>query len=487
MSTVQQPKTETDTSLADPRTEILKRRTLSLSIVEGCAWAVMWGFGETFVGPFAVFLKANDFTMSLLATLPLLLGALAQIAGGYLVEYLGRRRSVMVATALFQAIGYIPIFWLPFFFPGHGTRIVVSLATFMLVSNNMGAPGFNSIMGDLVPAESRGRYFGKRNSLIMLTMLVTMLVAGRIVSFFDSRGENWLGFGLVFSIAMVARACSALLLSRYYEPPFHPSTEEGYSFVSFLRNAHRTNLGRFTLAMALMAGATNVSAPFFTQYMLRDMHWTKYQFATSTAVSLLSQFVFMRWWGRISDRHGSHAVVRVCCLLIPVGPLLWALTRDYHLILVVQALSGLSWAGFSLASSNFLYDSVPANQRHRVFGYYTLINGLAVLLGGSVVGAWCATNLPSSYSYGAVRVEFLSSLPAVFIVSSLLRILVGILMFPLFKEVRRTTEPITSRQILWRLTTGEPIMDRLNELNEFMENLPRPFRALSDSKNDAKH
>jgi hypothetical protein len=40
-----------------PSTAARINRTLSLSIVEGCAWAVMWGFGESFVVPFAVFLK----------------------------------------------------------------------------------------------------------------------------------------------------------------------------------------------------------------------------------------------------------------------------------------------------------------------------------------------------------------------------------------------------------------------------------------------
>ena len=470
--------TEPQTQPGDPQAGILARRTLKLSIVEGCAWAVMWGFGESFIGPFAVFLKANDFAMSLLATLPILLGALAQIAGGYLVERLGRRRSVMVTTAVIQCLGFLPLFWLPYLFPGQGARIVITVATCMLVSANIGIPGFSSLMGDLIPAERRGHYFSKRSALIMLSMLLTMMIAGKIVSVFETCGETWLGFGIIFAVALVARAYSSVLQARYYEPPFRPSSQERYSFMDFVRTAHRTNLGRFTLCMAIMSCANNVSAPFFTQYMIRDLHWTKNQFAMSTAVSLLAQFIFIRWWGRISDRHGNQIVIRVCSLLIPVAPILWALTENYNLILFAQVLSGIAWAGFNLASSNFLYDSVPPNQRHRVFGYYTLINGVFILLGGSVVGAWCATYLPASYQFQGMQLVFPSSLPAVFIVSSLLRLLVLILMFPLFKEVRRAAEPITSREILWRLTTGEPIMDRLTELREY---LPRPFRNDGDN------
>lgn len=467
----------TDYCRPDVALETLKNRTLKLSLVEGCAWAVMSGFGEQFIGPFAVFLKANDFLMSLLITLPILLGALAQVAGGYLVERLGHRKPVCVITAAVQAFGYLLLFWLPYLFPYKGAQIAITLATLMIISNNMGVPGFNSMMGDLIPPETRGRYFSKRSALIILTMLLSMLASGRVVSFFECRGHIWLGFWLVFTLAFVMRSYSAFLLTRYYDPPFNPSTKTTITLMEFLRKAHRTNLGRFTLVMAIMSGATNIASPFFTQYMLRDMHWTKDQFAICTAVMLLTQFLFIRWWGHISDRHGNLVVIRTCCLIIPVAPLLWAFSTDFHAILGAQVVSGIAWAGFNLSVSNFLYDAIPANERHRLFSYYAVINGICILLGGSVAGAWLAANMPSSYHFGGLHLAFLSSLPVVFIVSSLIRILVGVILFPLFKEVRRT-EPITSGQILWRLSTGEPLM---NQITNLLEILPKPFKSDVDS------
>jgi MFS family permease len=193
--------------------------------------------------------------------------------------------------------------------------------------------------------------------------------------------------------------------------------------------------------MTIMTCASTISAPFFTQYMIRDLHWAKDQFAASTAVLLLSQFVFIRWWGRICDRHGNRATILATSLILPILPLLWVVTQDYRLILGIQFLSGMAWSGFNLASSNFIYDSIPADRRHRIFGYYNVVNGMFTLVGGSVIGAWCA--------------------------------LVGILLLPHFKEVR-VAEPITSRQILWRISTGEPIFNRITEI---MDSLPSPFRS----------
>jgi MFS family permease len=462
-----------------PTQSALTHQTLSLAIMEGCAWAVMWGFGESFVGPFAVFLKANDFLMSLLCTLPIILGAVAQLIGATLIERLGRRRPLMALTSGIHALGYIPVFWLPFFFPEHGAAIAVWLSTFLIIICHLGVPGFNSMMGDLVPEAERGRYFGKRMGIMMLVMLASMMAAGRVVTFFEHQNQIWLGFGIIFSVAILARAYSTLLLTRYYEPPFRPSSSgTSLSFMEFLRQVPRTNFGRFTLGMAVMTGASNISAPFFTQYMIRDLQWTKDQFALCTAVLLLSQFIFIRWWGHICDKHGNRATILATSIILPVLPLLWTVTQSYTLILGIQVLSGIAWSGFNLATTNFIYDSIPSDRRHRVFGYYNVINGIFTLVGGSVVGAWCALNMPSSFSFGGVHIIFLSSLPAVFIVSGLLRALVGILLLPQFKEVRKT-EPISSRQILWRISTGEPVFNRITEI---MDTLHSPFRPTGGNK-----
>ena len=71
--------------------------------------------------------------------------------------------------------------------------------------------------------------------------------------------------------------------------------------------------------------------------------------------------------------------------------------------------------------------------------------------------------MPSSFQLGGLHIEFLSSLPAVFCVSGLLCALTGILLLPGFKEVR-PAEPITFRQILWRILTGEPLYSRITEI-----------------------
>lgn len=447
--------------------EAAKARTLKLSVREGMAWSLMWGFGECYVAPFALFLSAGNTAMALLSTLPSILGALAQIAGASLTERLGRRRPIMVACTAFHSLCYLPLFVLPLLFPSLAVPLVVVIFTLMITVNNISAPAWNSLMGDIIPEETRGRYMASRVQYMNLAMLLAMIAAAAGLSGFEAHGRTWIGYGCFFLLAMVARGSSAVLLSRHYDPPYHARPDAYFSFLDFIRRLPQSNFARFTLTVALMNGSTMVAAPFFIVYMFRDLHWTYLQWMVSTALFMATQILVYPWWGAICDRHGGRVVMRATSLMIPLIPLPWVFVTNYWILLSLQVLSGLAWSGFTLASTNFIFDAVTPEKRARVTSYYSVVNGVFCVLGGSVIGATLADHLPAAYRLGPFHVTFLSSLPAVFLISCLLRAGVTILLMAMFKEVRKT-EPISSRVLLWRITSGEPILEPLGQLFDWV-------------------
>ena len=94
-----------------------QQRTLRLSIREGLIWSVMWGFGEAYIQPFAIFLKAGPTILALLGNLPAFLGAAGQILGTMLMERWGRRRQILVSTITIQGLMFLPLYFLPLLFP----------------------------------------------------------------------------------------------------------------------------------------------------------------------------------------------------------------------------------------------------------------------------------------------------------------------------------------------------------------------------------
>jgi hypothetical protein len=79
-----------------------------------------------------------------------------------------------------------------------------------------------------------------------------------------------------------------------------------------------------------------------------------------------------------------------------------------------------------------------------------------------LIGAPLAERAPSHFRLGAMEISLRSPLLVVFAVSILARIIAARVMLPQFKEVR-SAEPISTRRILWRLGTGQPLFAQAGE------------------------
>lgn len=469
----------TITAPADTDVPDLCKRTQTLSLWEGGLWAVMWGLGESYIAPFALFLGASNFVMAFVGTGPVLITALAQLAGAVLPERLGSRKPIILSGMAAQSFLYLPIFILPVMLPAIGMAALIVCVVLYFLFFGMSVPPWMSMMDDVVDPAERGRYFSGRTRIAMFTMTSALALAGIIANSWKAVGHTVVGFGFLFCTASLARFTSMIFMKHHYDAPIerHPA-EEPFSLWDFLRGSKKSNFTKFTFTIALMNGTTNIAGPFFAVYMLRDLQWTYLQFTFNMLVFLISQMLFVRWWGTIGDRHGNRAVLVATSCILPLLPLMWVFSTRYVVLLFAQMVSGATWSGFNLAASNFIYDSVPQSRRARAFSYYSLINGCFSVVGGMLIGATIAEHAPASLDIGLMHITLRSSLPVVFVVSGLLRAVAAAIMLPQFSEVREA-EPISTVQILWRLGIGQPLF---GQVGEFMPRL----RSMLPPKNN-KH
>ncbi|MCF7817464.1 MAG: MFS transporter [Kiritimatiellales bacterium] len=435
---------------------------------------MMWGLGESYIGPFALFLGANNFVMAFIGTGPVLITALAQLTGAILLDRSSGRKPIICLGIAGQAFVLLPLFLLPFLLPIGGMAALIICIALYFLSAGISASPWMSLMGDVVDPAERGRYFANRTRIMMYTMISFMLLAGIITNSWKAVGHTAVGFGFLFCTASLARFASMVFMRHHYDAPLerHP-TEAPFSFWDFLRGAKKSNFTKFTFAIALMNGTTNIAGPFFAVYMLRDLQWTYLQFTANMLTFLISQTLFVRWWGGIGDRHGNRSVLVATGCLLPILPLMWVFSTNYLFLLFAQLVSGATWSGFNLAATNFIYDSVPQVRRARALSYYSIINGCFSVIGGMLIGAFVAEHAPSSIKTGLIHITLSSSLPIVFIVSGLARALAAAIMLPQFSEVREI-EPISTARILWRLGIGQPLFGQVGEFMPRMRTLLPP-------------
>lgn len=422
---------------------------------DGISHAVMLGTGETYLGPFGIFLQASTLQIGMLATLPLLFEAASQWASALALDRFRSRRAVIVVWATVQAALWLPVALLPFLpLPASLTVIIlISLATLSHVATGFIHPVWSSLMGDLVPLAVRGRFFGQRNRLTGISSFISLLAAGGLLHLFKDQGLAAWGFSLVFLTAMLARLESVRWLGRHEDPPYHMQATDAFSFWQFLRRAPQSNFAKFVFFFAIMNFCVSFASPYFALYMLRDLKLSYLQFTSVSAVATLCQFLTFRHWGDISDRFGNKKILNICSWGIGIVPICWFFSSHLAYLCAIQVVAGFVWAGFNLASANFIYDACSPPKRARCVAYRGVVNS-AFVLAGSLAGGLTASHLPATLSLGPLSVPH--SLVLIFVISGLLRLLTAAFMLPRFHEVREV-EKVRSRDLIFRITHIKPI------------------------------
>lgn len=401
------------------------KKSLKYSIYDGAAFAVMDGLTASFLTPFAIALKASVSLIAALTYVPQLVGAFIQLFAARIVEVMHDRRKIIVASSLINAILWIPLLLIPYATPSQKYLIVVYVAVQTLASQ-LANPVWNSLMGDIVPKYERGRFFGLRNKVIEAVSFFAALSAGFILEYF-SPVKPFLGFTILFSLAFIARLFSAAFRSMMHNPSPDMAPSEKFSLFDFVKRMDKTNYGHFVIYIVMFKFAVYIAAPFFAVYMLKDLKLSYLQFTILAAAELIGSFSTLGIWGRIIDKRGTKFALYIAGILTPIVPILWLFSRNFYYLFVIQIISGLSWAGFDLSSSNFIFDAVRPENRVRGIAYYKFFEGIAVFA-GALFGGFLVNKLPSWI--------FISSIPLVFLISGILRLVISLTQLPRLKEAR---------------------------------------------------
>ena len=409
----------------------------------------MMGVGETYLSAFAVFLKASTPQIGLLASLPPLLGSLAQIFSAGLGRLLGRRKPIILAGAGLQAFAWLPIALLPVLFPSSAVPLLITSVVFYQCGAHLAAPQWASLIGDLVPMKRRGRFFARRTGVVSLVTFLSLAVGGLILHASTAAGRTPVGFLVLFGIAMFARGVSTYHLAQMHDPTGHVAALQVPARESWWRQLGKSNFARFSVFYALMQFSVAIASPFFAVYMLRDLQFSYAQFMANTGMSVLVQFLTLSQWGRISDVFGNRRVLSVTGVMLPLMPLLWLVSSNFWYLLVAQMLSGLSWAGFTLGANNFLYDLIAPQKRVTYLAIHNMVASVGVFC-GALLGGYLGIALAGHIDLFGDSIAWSSPLLGVFAISALMRTVVLLALLPKVSEVRRV-RPVSFSGVIFRV------------------------------------
>jgi len=352
----------------------------------------MVGSGEVYFLADAVRLGATALEQALVITLPLCVGTLGPLVSLTLLGRFRRRKAVVVSAATVQALILFSIV----FADATGRlspRVLIGLASAYQVFAQAAGTAWASWYGDLVPARMRGRYFATRNRIAQVATSGSLIVAGLLLQRLEpgsagsvEPGAGGLGYALIFGAAGLFRLVSATLLAVSPEPPAQLLGNRRET-LSFARSDEALPVRRILLFAAALQLTVYMASPYFGPFMLEDLRLSYTEYMAGSVAVVVLKFTSLPTWGRMIDRYGARAAFLLAVVLVALVPLPWLWVRGVAMVIVAQALSGLSWGGHEVSQFSLLLESSHARSRLHVFAMMSVFTGVAQLV-GSLLGGW---------------------------------------------------------------------------------------------------
>ena len=375
---------------------------------DGVFYTVMVALSQEFFQKFAELLGLSGTRIGLAVTVPVFLVAVAQQVSPWAVRRLGSYKRWVVWTAWFQAWSHVPLVGLAWWASdGSAGRVLgesgVTWAFFVLggafwFGALAGGSAWMALVGMLIPKRVEARYFARRQVILNLTLLVSLVAGTESLHWAGGMGEVWVlrVLGGMFLVAGVARGVSAWYLSRYSEPGLaeEPVVVKPWELAGRARGSAG---GRALLFLLGAQAAMSIGYPFFTAYLLKDVGMGAREFGWLLAVFFAGKMAgpeVVRW---AVGRFGLRKTLAATMVWQTAVPLVWVgavvlepvLTEGVELswFVVAQAVSGVGLGAFEICSVLLQLDHVPVRERASVIGQFNLGFHTAGL-GGSLVGGW---------------------------------------------------------------------------------------------------
>jgi len=408
------------------------KKGLYYSVLDGIVWAVMFGLAENYIVPFALVFGASVFQISLIQGFGQLGTGIAQLAGARFLHHFRKRKRLSITCNIIHSLSWVFVFavtvltknpWFVVLFYALGTG-----------ASNFGGPGWLSWMNDLMPGKYRGEYWGLRNRIMGIAQFIAISLAGITLFLAKRFGYEIFAYGLLFIAGFVFRFSSIFFLEKQYEPPMK-ITEESHTFkfTTFLQKLTTTNFGRFVLYIVLISFSANILGSILPAYILKRLQFNYLQFTVVMMIGVIASFIFMTYWGPLSDKYGNYRILVISSFSLPLLALAWVLIRNFYLIILLQIFGGFIWAGVNLATSNFIFDAVRRENISKIMSYFNMLNGLGIFIGsasGGLISDWL---LKHNFEFG-----ILNGFTTVFFISAVLRLIIVAFGRKAFKEVRET-------------------------------------------------
>lgn len=371
--------------LATPPADAVTRRNIRHLYGDIAGFGVLSGTAVAFLSIYATRLGATNLEVSILTAGPALVNLIVTLPAG---QWIAGKRLVPVVfwSSLGQRIIYpllVPIALLlaaPVQLP-----LILLMVALVSIPGTVLAIAFNALFAEAVPESRRGDVVGKRNALMALTMLVSLVLSGQILRLLPLE-QGYLGYAIVFALGALGAAFSSYHLFRIrlaMPEALRPAGASALGKARAVVAPLRTPFGPFVFSLFVFHFAQYLPAALFTLFWVRVVKLSDAQISIINATFYTVMLVASLRLGPLTARYGNRRLVYTGAFLLSSYPLLTGLSRDLSLLLVAAVLGGAVWAVLGGALSNRILERIPTDDRPSHLALYNLALNGAILIGAT--------------------------------------------------------------------------------------------------------
>jgi len=362
------------------------RKNLRNSISDGAAFSIMVGIGETYFPAFVLALGLGEIASGLVASVPILLGAILQLISPWGVSRLGSNRRWVVACVIIQALSFLPLIATALWGP------IPALAVFAIVAVYWGAglgagPAWNTWMETVVPFRVRAPFFAMRTRFGQAGTLVGFLAGGAALQYGKHSGRLLEAFAAIFAVAALCRCWSARFLSRQSESAAVQEVQRNVTLRELWGRIRAGSSERLLLYFLAVQVAVQISGPYFSPFMLGQLKISYLDYVALLATSFVAKIVMLPACGRFATRFGVRKLLWVGGIGIMPCSGLWLYAQGFAQLVAVQFFAGAVWAAYELAMFLLFFEAAPREERTSILTLFNLGNAVALVIGALSGGA----------------------------------------------------------------------------------------------------
>ncbi len=353
-----------------------------------------------FLAAYALALGADNVQIGILAALPFIM-QLLQIPAVLLIEKTRRRKSIAVVSWFIAQLLWFPIALIPLFMGVPGAGAVSALLGFVAIRGVVSAVtncSWNSWTRDLVPQHILGKFYSRRLALSTTVAAVFGLVAAFFVDYYRGQvapdnavfGYTWILLFGAFFLGLLSPVFMARMPEPLMQFPQGPRTSLWTNLIKPFQDSNFRRLMQFLLCWGF---ALNLAVPFFVVYMLQRLQMSLTTVIALAVLSQISNILFLRVWGSLTDRFGSKVILSLCASLYILVILGWTFTTmpekyflTMPLLVVLHIFSGIAAAGVTLTVGTLGMKLAPEGQATSYLTGASLATNLGAGLGPLIGG-----------------------------------------------------------------------------------------------------